>query len=61
MKKISLGEVKYGFFDLLHLNGTIDEKTDVVHDESNDLNGVFHAQGIPHEEKLIQEAENIEG
>ena len=43
-------EVVSSVLDLVELNGGIDENADVVQDESNDLNGVLHAQSIPGEE-----------
>jgi len=47
--------------DLVELDAGIDENADVVDDDSNDLNGVFEAQGIPHEHQLVDVAEHEDG
>ena len=43
-------EVVGSVLDLIELDSGVDENTDVVENESDDLNGVLHAQGIPCEE-----------
>lgn len=59
--EIIFGQLEDGVSDLIHLNGAVDEKTAVVHDQPNDLNGIFHAQGIPYEQQLIEKAKNVQG
>lgn len=54
-------EVVGRVFDLIELNAGIDENADVVDDDSDDLNGVFEAQGIPHEYQLVDVAEHEDG
>lgn len=48
-------------FDLVELDGGIDQNAHVVHDQANDLNGVFQAQGVPDEEQLVDVAEHEDG
>jgi hypothetical protein len=38
-----------GVLDLVKLNGGIDEDAEVVDDETDDLNRVLEAQGVPYE------------
>lgn len=47
--------------DLVVLDCSIDEQTEIVETESNDLNCVFQAQSVPDERKLVDESENEKG
>lgn len=47
--------------DLILLDGGIDENANVVDDESDDLNGVFHAQSIVYEYQLVDVSEHEYG
>lgn len=57
--EVVFGQFKDGLFDLLHLHCAIDEEANIVHDQANHLDGVFHAQRIPNEDELVDEAENV--
>ena len=50
----------HSFMDLVDLNGRIDEEPEIVKTQSNDLNGVFQAQRVVHENKLINETKDEE-
>jgi hypothetical protein len=50
-----------GIFDLVKLDGSVDENAHVVDDESDDLNGVLQPQGVPHEPQLVKVAEHEDG
>ena len=43
-------EVVGSVLDLIELDSGVDENANVVENETDDLNGVLHAQGIPGEE-----------
>lgn len=47
--------------DLVKLDAGVDEDADVVHDEANDLDGVFEAQGVPDEDELVEVPEDEDG
>ena len=40
---IVLGQAQNGVSDLVHLNGAVDEQANIVHNQSDNLDGVFHA------------------
>jgi hypothetical protein len=46
--------------ELIPLNTGVDEETNVEHTEAYHLNRVFHAQGIPHEDQLINHPEDVQ-
>lgn len=50
-----------GVPDLVELDRSIDENTDVVDDETNDLNGVLQAQSIPDKPQLVEVTEHEDG
>ena len=54
-------EVVGSVLDLVELDGRVDENADVVQNETDDLNGVLHAQGIPCKEELVDIAEHEDG
>lgn len=47
--------------DLLHLDSTVNEESEIAQAKSNDLNGVFHAKGIVDQNQLVEEPETVEG
>lgn len=47
--------------DLADLNRRVDEQSEVVETQSNDLNGILEAQGIIDKHKLVQETKDEEG
>lgn len=47
--------------ELIDLNRSVDEKAHVQTDKADDLNGIFHAEGIPNQDQLVDEGKNIEG
>lgn len=49
-----------GLPDLVHLDGGVDEQGHVGDGHTDDLDGVLHAQGVPHDHDLVQEAEDEE-
>jgi hypothetical protein len=50
-----------GVLDLVKLDGGIDEDAEVVDDETDDLNRVLEAQGVPYEPEFVQIAEHEYG
>ena len=42
------------------MDRSINEKSNIVHAQADDLNGVFEAQGIVDQDKLIEETEDVE-
>ena len=55
------GQVGDGIFDLLDLHGSIDQKTEIAHTDSDDLDGVFQSEGVVDEHQLVDETETVEG
>lgn len=45
--------------NLFHLHCAIDEKANVVEDQTNDLNGILHAKRIQDEYELIYKSKDI--
>jgi len=58
---IVIVELADGIADLIVLDGGVDQHGNVERAQSDDLNGVLEAQGIPHQGELKDEAENEEG
>lgn len=56
-----LVELVGGVPDLVELDGGVDGDTDVVDDESDDLNGILQSECVPHEPQLVQVAEHEDG
>lgn len=52
-------EVKDGLFDLLHLDSAIYQQSQIVEAKADDLNCILESQGIPHEDQLIDETEDV--
>lgn len=55
-----LFQLQDGILDLLCLDRTIDQKTNVASTKPNDLNGIFQAQSIVHQDQFVYEPEDIE-
>ena len=47
--------------DLVELDGRVHHDSYVVNDKPNDLNSILQAQGIPHEEQLVEIAKHKHG
>lgn len=47
-----------GLLDLIELNGSIYKNSDIVQDESDNLNCVLESQGVVYEDNLVDEAEH---
>lgn len=47
--------------DLVVLDGCINQHTNIVDAEPNDLNGVLQSKGVVNQDKLIEETEDKEG
>lgn len=47
--------------NLVDLNSSVYHEGQVCNANANDLNGVLHAQRIPHDDQLVQESEDEEG
>lgn len=47
-----------GLLDLLNLDSRVDEQGHVGDGHADDLNGVLHAQGVPHNHHLVEEPED---
>ncbi len=58
----SIGAAKNGNsrLNLVDLDGGIDEHGQVGDADANDLNRVFHAEGIPDDDQLVEETKNEE-
>ncbi len=56
-----LAQGNNGILDLVHLDSGIDQETDVVETNANDLDSVLQTKGIIDEDNLIDETENVEG
>ncbi len=54
-------EAQHRLLNLIHLYSAIDEQSNVVDHQTNDLNGVLETECIPDKEQLVEEPEDIEG
>jgi len=52
--------IDHGIVELVHLNDSIDQESDVVEADSDDLNSVVETERIPYEEDLVQESKDEE-
>lgn len=50
-----------GIVNLVELDASVDEDAKVVKDQTDDLNGVLHAQGIVDKQHLVNVAEHEDG
>jgi hypothetical protein len=46
--------------NLSHLDGAVDEKTEIARTQTNHLNGVFHAQCVINQDQLVDKTETVE-
>lgn len=58
--RVVVGQHTHGFFDLLHLHGSVDQQPNVTDTQSDDLNRVLHAQSIVHQHQLVDESETVQ-
>ena len=54
-------QIDNGFVDLKYLNDSINQKSNVVKADSDDLNGVVETECVPYQEDLIQETQSEKG
>jgi hypothetical protein len=47
--------------NLLHLHGAVDEKTNIIHAQTDDLNSILETQSVPNEDKLVEETKYVKG
>lgn len=51
----------HGFSNLLHLDRSVDQESDVTDTQSDDLNCILHSQRIVDQHQFVEETEAIEG
>lgn len=49
-----------GHLNLIHLKGSVDQHSQVGNADTNDLNCVFHAKGVPNDDQFVQETKDEE-
>ena len=55
------GRIDNSFVDLKDLNDSINQKSNVVEADSDDLNGVVQTECVPYQEDLVQETQSEQG
>jgi hypothetical protein len=50
----------YGILNLSHLNGAVNQETEITRAQSDHLNGVFHTECVIHQDQLVDKPETVE-
>lgn len=60
LEAVVVAQVSDRFFDLVDLDRRVDQQGQVGDANTNDLNGILEAEGVPNEQQLVKETEDEE-